>query len=298
MVKIGLIYKSLTPRDFKVLQAIEKGMGRYEYVPLELIEKYARIPEEHIVLILSKLHRLKLVKRRTISGYKAFRLTYLGLDMLALNTLVKRNALKAIGDRIGVGKESEIFKGIAPGDVEVIVKFLRIGRTSFRQTRRVRSWAEKPIYDWFKQSKIAAEREFKALRELSQLKALVPTPITYNRHVVVVEYINGVELYRRPRLSDPMGVLKDILYTVRKAYLEAGIIHGDLSEYNILVSVEDEKPYIIDWPQYHYRGEPMAETYLRRDVEYILRFFHKVYRVRIDLDNALRYVRGEDEEIR
>ncbi len=298
MVKIGFIYKSLTPRDFKVLRAIEKGMSRFEYVPLEYIEKYSRLPEEHVVLILSKLHRLKLVKRKTVSGYKAFRLTYLGLDMIALNTLVNRNVLKAIGDRIGVGKESEIFKGIAPGDIEVIVKFLRIGRTSFRQTRRVRTWAEKPIIDWFKQSMIAAEREFKALRELAEVKALVPVPIAYNRHVVVVEYINGIELYRRPDLKDPLNVLQGIIDTIRKAYLEVGIIHGDLSEYNILVDIEEEKPYIIDWPQYVYREEPMAEQLLRRDVEYIIRFFRKVYRVEMDIENVLKYVRGENESIR
>ncbi len=296
LVKIGLIYKQLTSRDFKVLNAIEKGMRRYEYVPLELIEKYAKMPEEHVVLVLSKLHRLKLVKRKTIAGYKSYRLTYLGLDMLALKNLVDRNVLVAIGDRIGIGKESEIFKGIAPGDKPVIVKFLRIGRTSFRQTRRVRSWADKPILDWYKQSKIAAEREYKALRELYRVGALVPAPIAYSRHVVVAEYINGVELYRKPQLPDPEKVFWSILDTVRIAYRDVGIIHGDLSEYNILVSIDDWKPYIIDWPQYHYRDEPMSDYYLRRDVEYIVRFFHKNYRVRVSLEDALDYVRGEDEE--
>ncbi len=116
MVKIGLIYKQLAARDFKVLEAIEKNISRFEYVPLEVIEKVSRIPEIHLILILSKLHRLDLVKRISIGGYKAFRLTYLGLDMIALNSLVRRNVLEAIGDKLGVGKESDIFLGLAPGD--------------------------------------------------------------------------------------------------------------------------------------------------------------------------------------
>ncbi len=297
MVKIGFIYKQLTSKDFKVIYAIERGHVRYEYVPLEIIEKYARLPEEAIVLILSKLHRLKLVKRRTIAGTKAYRLTYLGLDMAALKSLVDRNVLEAIGDRIGVGKESEIFKGIAPGGKEVIIKFLRIGRTSFRQTRRTRTWAEKPTYDWFKQSKIAAEREYKALKELYYAGALVPAPIAYSRHTVVVEYIDGVELYRKPPLSNPLEVLRGILETIRKAYIDVGIVHGDLSEYNILVDKQNETPYIIDWPQYIYKEEPMADQLLERDVGYIVRFFNKNYGISLDKEKALRYVRGEDEEL-
>ena len=297
MVKIGLIYKQLTPHDFRVLEAIEKHIGRYEYVPLEVIEKTSKIPETRLILILSKLHRLDLVKRVTVSGYKAYRLTYLGLDMIALHNLVKRNVLEAIGDKLGVGKESDIYRGLAPGGVKVIVKFLRIGRTSFRRTRITRSWGEDPKYTWFHQSKIAAEREFKALKEVHELGGLVPYPIAYNRHVVVTEYIDGVELYTRPQLSDPRKALLDILSTLRIAYVEAGIVHGDLSEYNILVDIENNKPYIIDWPQYVYREDPNAMDLLKRDINYIIRFFRKTYRVEVDPEKALMYVRGEYGEI-
>jgi RIO kinase 2 len=296
LVKIGLIYKQLTDRDFRVLEAIERGHSRYEYVPLEIIEKYARLPEQHIVLSLSKLHRLKLVKRKTVSGYRSFRLTYLGLDMIALNSLVRKNVLEAIGDRLGVGKESEIFHALAPGGVKVAVKFMRIGRTSFRRTRIVRSWGYDPRLDWFKQAKIAAEREYRATHELYMVGASVPRPLAYNRHAIVTEYINGVELFRRPELSDPEAVLNIILNTIRKAYLEVGIVHGDLSEYNVLVDIGSNKPYIIDWPQFIYRDEPMADELLRRDVEYIVRFFNKHYNVGVDARKAYLYVRGEYEQ--
>ncbi len=294
MVKVGLIYKQLTRRDLRVLEAIEKGHARFEYVPLEIIEKYSKIPEQHVLLSLSKMHRLKLVKRRTISGYKTFRLTYLGLDMLALDYFVRKDVVEAIGDRLGVGKESELFKALAPGGKKVTVKFLRIGRTSFRRTRIVRNWAQDPRIDWFKQAKIAAEREFKALKELYEIGANVPYVLAYNRHAVVIEYIEGIELYRKPELDNPEEVLWKILDTLRKAYLEVGIVHGDLSEYNVLVSIDTNTPYIIDWPQYVYRDDPAADELLKRDVEYIVRFFNKNYRVEISLDKALRYVRGEN----
>lgn len=292
MVKIGLIYKQLVDRDFKILNIIERFIGRFEYVPLELIEKYSGIPETQLFLSLSKLHRLGLVKRASFENRRAFRLTYLGLDMIALKSLVNKNILEAIGDRIGVGKESDIYSGLAPGGRNVIVKFLRIGRTSFRRTRISRSWVTDSKHTWFHQSKIAAEREYIALKEINRVGGSVPYPFGYNRHVVVIEYVNGIELYRKPKLKDPVKVLNTILYTLRKAYVDIGIIHGDLSEYNIIVDVENDKPFIIDWPQYVYRDHPSADALLERDVKYITRFFTKNYSVDIDLNNVLKYVRG------
>ncbi|MEM1773181.1 MAG: serine/threonine protein kinase, partial [Desulfurococcaceae archaeon] len=126
--------------DFKVLHTLEKHLVNREYVPLQLIEKTSGIHEEKLQLIVKKLQGLNLVRSETITGEKMFRLTYLGYDMLAIRALAKSNMLEAIGDRIGVGKESEIYMGLAPGGTQVAVKFLRIGRTSFRQTVRVRAW--------------------------------------------------------------------------------------------------------------------------------------------------------------
>ncbi len=294
MVKIGEIYRRLVDRDFIVLNAIEKGMARYEYVPLEVIEKYTRIPETRLEPILSKLHRLKLVKRQYIS-YKGYRLTYLGLDMLALRSFVKRNVVEAIGDRMAVGKESEIYRALAPGDTLVAVKFLRIGRTSFRSTRRVRSFAIDPRLDWYRQSKIAAEREYRALHELYLAKASVPGPLAYNRHAIVTKYVDAVELYTKPPLSSPGYTLEVILDTIRIAYNIVGVVHGDLSEYNVLVELDTSHPYVIDWPQYVEKEHPSSLQLLRRDIEYIVRFFWKNYRVEVSLERALDYVLGKRE---
>jgi RIO kinase 2 len=290
MVKLGLIYRSLLDEDFSVLQVMEKLHSRREYVPLNLLEKMSGFHEEKLVLILSKLHSLGLIKGETISDEKMYRLTYTGYDMLALRSLVTRNVIEALGDKIGEGKESEIYEGLAPGGVHVAVKFLRLGRTSFRKTARVRDWALRSSLSWYKQSVIAAEREYKALRELVVHRALVPAPVGYSRHVVVTGYIRGVELYKKPDLSDPAEVLMNILETLAIAYHKAQIVHGDLSEYNILVEHESEKPYIIDWPQYVYREDPRASELLKRDVSYTVRFFKKNYKVDITEDSALKLV--------
>jgi RIO kinase 2 len=299
MVMLALTYKKLVDRDFKVLQVIEREMPRYEYVPIEVIERRLRMPSSHVALSLQKLNQLKLVRRR-LGEYVGYTLTYMGLDVLALHSLVERGILHALGDKLGVGKESDVYSGLTPSGQRVIVKFHRLGRTSFQRFVRVRTYvADRPYHSKLEVAKIAGQREFRALQELSRVGALVPKPIGYSRHAVVAEYLEGVELYEYREPLDPESMLIDILETLRKAYLDVGIVHGDLSEYNILVVLEGdrEKPYIIDWPQYVEKEHPSAESLLRRDVEYVVKFFWKRYRVKVDLEKALKYVKGVTESV-
>lgn len=290
MVKIAIVYKSLIDEDFRILSALERAHYSREYVPLRILEKLTKVYEEKLVLIISKLHELGLVAGETIAGEKAYRLTYLGYDVLAIKSLVKAGILEAMGDKIGEGKESEIYLGLAPQNKQIAVKFLRIGRTSFRHTARVRAWTSGRGVPWYIQSKIAAKREFEALRVLYEKGAYVPQPISYNRHVVVIEYIDGIELYRKPMLRSPEEVLLKTLETIAVAYHRAQIVHGDLSEYNIIVRKDDETPLIIDWPQYVSSVEPHSKSLLKRDVEYVSRFFNKVYGVTMTPDMAFEYV--------
>lgn len=295
-MKLGLVYRLLSRNEIIILKAIEKLILRYEYVPLEVIVKRTKLPENKVSLSIDKLNRLKLVKTQRMGARRLVKLTYLGLDMIAINSLVRRNVIEAIGDKIGVGKESDLYMVLVAGGEEAVAKFLRIGRTSFRKTKLVRDWAEDPRYKWFIQSKIAAEREFSALKELINVGGCVPHPIAKDRHVVVTEYINGLELYLKPELKDPMSVYKSIVDTLRLAYLKVGIVHGDLSEYNVLVENETGRAYIIDWPQYVYRGDPRADDLLKRDVHYITRFFVKNYGLKIELQNVYEYIKGVRNE--
>jgi len=299
MVQIALTYKKLVARDFRVLAAVEREMGRYEYVPVEVIERRLRLPSTHVAASLQKLNKLGLLRRR-LGEYIGYRLTYLGLDMLALRSLVERGVLEALGERLGVGKESDVYSGLAPGGRRVIVKFHRVGRTSFQRIVRVRHYAAQRIHaGWFELAKLSGQREYRALEELHRVGAYVPQPLSYSRHVLVTEFVEGVELYMYRDPIDAEALLQKILFTLRKAYVEVGIVHGDLSEYNVLVSVADdeETPYIIDWPQYVEKDFPGAKRLLSRDIGYIVRFFARRYGVALEAEKAMRYVKGEIEAL-
>ena len=296
-VGVAEAYEELGEPEFRVLRVIEGLLPRYEYVPVEVIERRAGLPPSRLARALDRLGELKLVRRR-LGGLIGYTLTYLGLDVLALRGLVVRGVVARLGAEIGVGKEGRVYLAETPAGTLAVVKFHREGRRSFKHLRRTRSsMAEAPRGMWLVKAKALAEREFKVLAELRGRGALVPAPLGWNRNAVVQEYIEGVELYRLRDLDprDAERVLLDVLETLRKAYVEVGVVHGDLSEYNVLVSLGEGEPrgYVIDWPQYVYRDEPHADQLLERDVLYIVRFFRRRFGVEpLSVEEALGYVRG------
>lgn len=299
--RLARILEVLEEDDYRVLRVIERNLGRYEYVPIEVVERQARLPPSRMLRSLRRLSDLKLV-RRTLGSLIGYTLTFLGLDVLAVRALIAKGVVEELGDVIGAGKESEVYIAVMPTGRRVVIKLHREGKAPFHRIRRTRSFAadmnRRSLILW---AKLLGEREFRVLVDLHARGARVPEPVAWNRHAVVQAHIeDAVELYRVPPLDydEARSVLLHVLETVKIAYRDVGVVHGDLSEFNVLVAPEDGGVggYVIDWPQYVYAQEPHAEELLRRDVAYILRFFRSKYGVEVSLEDALAYVRGERGE--
>jgi RIO kinase 2 len=291
--QLAELYNKTDDDMFRILRAIESLLTKYEYPPIELVEKRSRLPPGRFKRALDRLSELKLIRkgRHQLMGYT---ITFQALDLLALRTLAMRGTVSELGPKIGVGKESEVYDAMSSTGLRLVLKFHREGARSFKRVRKTRIYmADSVRKQWILKAKVIGEREFKALDILYKLGALVPKPIDWNRHAVVQEYIEGIELYTIPDrgLENPQSVLAEIIETLKIAYQKAGIVHGDLSEYNILISLEG-KPYIIDWPQYVYRDDPIADELLERDVYYIIRFFNKKFKVEANPKDVLREIKG------
>jgi len=283
--------RALEPEDLKVLRALEELMTSYEYVPVEAIKKASGLHLRELTYRLDRLHEMGLI-RRWIGPYTGYVLRMAGHDLLALHALVKADILEAFGKPLGVGKEADVYDALMPGGRRVAVKFHRLGRVSFRQTRRLRGYVAEGVWaDWYIRSRSAAKREFKALRLAFSAGVSVPEPIARNRHVVVMDIIEGVELAEVSELPDPWATLIEILSNVRKAYLRAGIIHADLSEFNVIIR-PDVSILIIDWPQFVQKDHPNALELLERDVKTVLRFFKRKFGLVVESSAALGFVTG------
>lgn len=103
--------------------------------------------------------------------------------------------------------------------------------------------------------------------------------------------IEGDKLSEVADIDLPEPVLDEILRNVRQAY-EAEIVHGDLSEHNIIIKPNGEV-LVIDWPQWESRDHPEADSLLERDVENVLKFFKRKFNIERDLEETLSEIRGE-----
>ncbi len=281
---------SLENYDLRVLQAIELGMIQHQIVPHDEVLRYSGLNINEIDHRLDNLYKSELIYRER-DPYLGYLMNYNGYDLLALNALVKSGVLEYLGPSIGVGKEADVFEGITPDEKTVAVKFHRLGRASFRDTKRKREYlADRRHSSWLYQSRLAAETEYKALQLMQEAGVKVPEPIYQNRHTIVMQYIEGTQLSDIISLEEPEIFLDDILKNMKKAY-QAGVVHSDLSEYNILVDKETHI-WIIDWPQYitkdHYNGEEILE----RDISNIAYYFQRKYGTDMTRADAIKFVKS------
>ena len=291
------VFKELNSKDFRILTGIETGMKHFEWVPIEELNKYTKLPLDKLEYRLKKLVRDKLVVRNT-QPYEGFQIYFEGYDVLALNAFVKRKSISAIGDEVGVGKESVIFEAIRQpelaigGPVPVIIKFHREGRTSFKQIKRVREHlGEREHFSWIYAARLAAQREYEIMNKLYP-KVSIPKPFDQNRHAIVMELAKG-SLLSKTKLLDPEWYLNEILKQAKTAY-SMGVIHADLSEYNIFVS--EDGVQLIDWPQYVTPEHPQADEILERDISNILTHFYRKYGIKRKLEETVDEVKSEAEK--
>jgi len=270
----------LSKDDRSLLSAIETGMKTHECVPSFVIAELSGLPVRKVEFRLGQLFEKKLVERESMH-YLGYRIDFDAYDLLALSDFVKRGKVSAFGERIGVGKESVVYEAI--GETHLAIKFHRQGRTSFKHIRRLRDHlTDKPKVPWLYAAALAARHEF-AIMEKLYPKVSIPRPVACSRHALAMEFVSGPSL-NHITLSDPENGLNMILGEVAAAR-RLGIIHADLSEFNIMV--DESGPKIIDWPQAVEVTHPHAQELLERDLTNVLRFFQRKYRIEMPLNKAL-----------
>ena len=277
------IFKKLEKNDFRTLIGIEIGMRQHRWVPSEMLPSFSKLFSEEVRYRIDRLLGFNLVKKSVVP-YDGYRIHFDGYDALAVGALTLRG-LSAIGDNIGVGKESVVYEGVYDGE-PVILKFHRAGYTSFKQVARQRDTGYRN--HWIFIARRAAKREHEALATLAALSSAVSVPeaIDQNRHLIAMSIAPGSEL-SKTKVDDPDWFLDEIIEQIRKTYA-AGFIHSDLSEYNVFVSPDGVT--LIDWPGYVTTAHPQAEFLLERDVKNTLSFFNRKYGITRDCEEVVGYV--------
>ena len=85
-----------------------------------------------------------------------------------------------------------------------------------------------------------------------------------------------------------MDILEKIIIQVKLAYDE-NIINCDLNEYNTIIDNEN-KVWIIDWPQAVSRDHPNARFFIERDIKNISRYFERKYNIKYDQQSLYKII--------
>ena len=236
----------LTKDHFRVLTAVEMGMKNHEFVPAPLIESLASLKRSNAFKILQLLLKHKLVMH-TGKIYDGYALTYMGYDYLALRAFIKRGTVCKIGTKIGVGKESDVYICEGKDGESVVIKFARLGRTSFRTVKNNRDYLKgRTNHSWLYMSRLASLKEYAFLRALHKEEFPTPVPIDSSRHAIVMSYLPAVPMVQVRGLDNPHKVYEQLVEMIIRL-AEKGLVHGDFNEFNLLIG-EDEKVFLIDFP--------------------------------------------------
>ena len=292
--------KYMDKEEMAVLRILD-GLRKWkEWVYVDDIKSRAPYGSDVIEKAIGTLHELGMIQRRKEGEKVSIRITNYGLDMLAIKGMSKW--IGEIGNRITRGKEARIIRAWDKEGNDIAIKLHKYWKTEFRRIKESLAYAavvyrgrELDLEEYeIDIPKAKAQIEFKALQKLEG-KINVPKPIDMNRHAVLMEMVsyNGEPAPSLDKidLKNPEDGLDEAMRQYCEA-LDLGIIHGDFSQFNILLSDEGEI-YIIDWPQAVPVTYEHAKELVKRDVINVQKYFQKKYGVRKDyLYDCMKYLRG------
>jgi len=193
--------------------------------------------------------------------------------------MLNTGILKELHGAMKSGKESKIYHGIDPKGEEVAVKIFLTTSNIFRHGRLKYIRGDPRFKDiphdttslvdqW-------ASKEYKNLELADHAGISVPKPIHVEKNVLILGFIgkDGIPapVLREVRLQAATDWYKKIIELIKQMYDKAKLVHGDLSEYNIMIP--NGYPVIIDFGQAVTTEHPEARTFLERDIENINHYF-------------------------
>ena len=207
-----------------------------------------------------------------------------------LQPLVDDGLIDEVLMQLMSGKEAQVYIVRCGDDTRCAKVFKEAKQRSFKQavqyqegrkernSRRARAMAKKTRYGQKEQEQAWLTAEVDALYRLAAADVRVPKPYGFVDGVLLMEMITDAEGDVAPRLDDVILTEEQALRYHAKVIQDvvkmlcAGLIHGDLSEFNVLVDADG--PVIIDLPQaVDAAGNNSAAAMLERDVDNMRAYF-------------------------
>ena len=207
-----------------------------------------------------------------------------------LQPLVDDGLIDSVVRQLMSGKEAMVFVVRCGAESRCAKVYKEATKRSFRQavdytenrktknSRQARAMAKGTRFGREAQEKAWQSAEVSALFRLAAAGVRVPRPYNFHAGVLLMDLVTDAEGNAAQRLND-LQFAPEIAVDLHRRLirevvrmLSAGVVHGDLSEFNILLGVDG--PVIIDLPQaVDAAGNNHAQRMLVRDVDNLRRFF-------------------------
>jgi len=217
-------------------------------------------------------------KREYYKEFKIVRGVFDERTLLVLYRLLNRKKI-TVESLVKEGKESIILSGLTKDKEWVAIKVYRTEACDFKtiwkylvgdpRFHRITKKRRTIVNLW-------CQREFKNLKIAQEANVNSPKPLFFDENILIMIFI-GKDGIVAPRLIDIIPDKPKELYELvlknLKNLVKAGLVHGDLSAYNILLLNE---PYFIDFSHGTTLSNPLALELLKRDVKNLNSYFSKL----------------------
>jgi RIO kinase 1 len=222
-----------------------------------------------------------LMKNKRSEDYQVIEEVFDKSTLMVIYDFMNKRVIDEIHGVVNAGKEARVYWGKDPDGKELAIKIYLTSSAEFKKGMlpyiegdprfaHVRRDTRSLIYTW-------AQKEFKNLQRAKEAGVNVPEPLAVQKNVLIMKFIGEdgerAPLMKETVLEDAEKVFKQLLTYVKRLYSKGGLVHADLSEYNIMIW--KGKPVIFDVAQSVLVKHPMADTFLRRDLENLHRYFKR-----------------------
>jgi RIO kinase 1 len=196
--------------------------------------------------------------------------------------MLNSNIIYELNGAVSSGKEAKVYWGKNKEGTDLAVKIYLTSSAEFKSGMHKYIQGDPRFKDVKHDTRslmaVWAQKEFRNLQEAYAAKVRVPKPIAVKSNVVIMEFI-GKEGVSAPSLKEqppnnPERVYKVIVTAIKRLYKKAKIVHGDLSEYNIMMW--KGRPVVFDVSQSVAIQHPLADFMLKRDIANVNRFFKRL----------------------
>jgi len=224
----------------------------------------------------------QLMKEKRSEEYEALEEVFDRSTLMVIYDFLNKGTINEIHGVVKAGKESRVYWGKDKQGNELAIKIYLTLSAEFRKGilkyiegdprfKGIRRDTRSLIFAW-------AQKEFKNLEQATTAKVRVPKPVVVKNNVLIMEFIgkNGVNAPSMKELppKNPGRIYELLLSYLRKLYRKAELVHGDLSEYNIMIW--KGRPVLFDMAQAVPLSHPMAGFLLHRDLTNLNRFFSRL----------------------